>query len=195
MNGEYEDGIGGGVSQVATTVFNAAWEAGLKITARAAHALYISRYPLGRDATVNYPDLDLKFVNDTSKWILVKGWSTDSGITVSLYGTPTGRRVESSAGPLTVRGAPPVERIKDPELPKGRRVVEEEGEPPRSVVVTRKVYLPSGELLYDETWPTYYRGEKRIVRIGTKVEEKEKEKEKDKGKETATTPDVPPPGR
>jgi vancomycin resistance protein YoaR len=189
VGNEYEEDIGGGVSQVATTVFNAAWEAGLKIAERNPHALYIGRYPLGRDATVNYPDLDLKFVNDTSKWILVKGWSTSSGITVSLYGTPTGREVVSSAGPLTVRGAPPVERIEDPELLKGERVVEAEGEPPRSVAVTRKVYLSSGGLLYDETWSTNYRGEKRIVRIGTKEKEKEKEPE------TATAPAVPPPGR
>ena len=62
---EYEEDVGGGVSQVATTVFNAAWEAGLKIAERNPHSLYISRYQLGRDATVNYPDLDLKFINDT----------------------------------------------------------------------------------------------------------------------------------
>jgi vancomycin resistance protein YoaR len=189
VGNEYEEDIGGGVSQVATTVFNAAWEGGLKIAERNPHALYISRYPLGRDATINYPDLDLRFVNDTSNWILVKGWSTSSGITVAFYGTPTGREVASLAGPLTVRGAPPVERIKDPQLPKGERVVEAEGEPPRSVTVTRKVSLPNGELLYDETWTTNYRGEKRIVRIGTKEEKKEKEPE------PATTPEPDPPGR
>ena len=56
INGELQTGLGGGVCQVSTTVFNAAYEAGLKITARTNHALYISHYPLGRDATVNYPD-------------------------------------------------------------------------------------------------------------------------------------------
>ena len=65
INGELQNGLGGGICQVSTTVFNAAFEAGLPITARTNHALYISHYPLGRDATVNYPDLDLKFVNDT----------------------------------------------------------------------------------------------------------------------------------
>ena len=65
VNGELQTGLGGGVCQVSTTVFNAAFEAGLPITARTNHALYISHYPLGRDATVNYPDTDLKFVNDT----------------------------------------------------------------------------------------------------------------------------------
>ena len=65
INGELSTGLGGGVCQVSTTVFNAAYEAGLPITARTNHALYISHYPLGRDATVDYPDIDLKFVNDT----------------------------------------------------------------------------------------------------------------------------------
>ena len=70
INGELQTGLGGGVCQVSTTVFNAAYEAGLPITARTNHALYISHYPLGRDATVNYPDTDLKFVNDTGHWLL-----------------------------------------------------------------------------------------------------------------------------
>ena len=58
INGELQTGLGGGVCQVSTTVVNAAYEAGLPITARTNHALYISHYPLGRDATVNYPDTD-----------------------------------------------------------------------------------------------------------------------------------------
>ena len=62
INGELQNGLGGGICQVSTTVFNAAFEAGLPITARTNHALYICHYPLGRDATVNYPDLDLRFV-------------------------------------------------------------------------------------------------------------------------------------
>ena len=168
IGNEYEEDIGGGVSQVATTVFNAAWEAGVKIIERAPHSLYISRYPLGRDATVNYPDLDLEFRNDTGKWIVVFGGSGDSGITITIAGVPTGRRVESSAGPLTVTGRVPIKRVPDPTLVKGKKVVEEEGSPPRSVTVTRKVYNADGSVLYDEVWRTNYRGEKRVVRVGTK---------------------------
>ena len=65
INGELQNGLGGGICQVSTTVFNAAFEAGLPITARTNHALYISHYPLGRDATVNYPDLDLEVSSTT----------------------------------------------------------------------------------------------------------------------------------
>src|SRR5205814_5289140 len=94
INGELGTGLGGGVCQVSTTVFNAAYDAGLNITARTNHALYISHYPQGRDATVDYPNIDLKFVNDTGRWLLLRTFVTDSSLTVNLYGTPVGRRVE-----------------------------------------------------------------------------------------------------
>ena len=168
VGNEYEEDVGGGVSQVATTIFNAAWEAGLRIVERAPHSLYISRYPDGRDATVNYPDLDLKFENDTPRWLVVFGASGSSGITITIAGPDTGRRVVSSTGPLRVTGNPPVERIKDPTLVVGTQVVEEAGSPPRSIAVKRTVYDRDGSVLRDETWQTNYRGEKRVIRVGTK---------------------------
>ncbi len=167
VGGEYEEDVGGGTSQVATTVFNAAWEAGLKITERNPHALYISRYPDGRDATVNYPDLDLRFLNDTKHWILVEGSYDDAGITVTLLGPRTGRRVLSESGPLEEVAPPKLEKVLDPTLFKGERVVEEEGQPARAITVTRKVYR-GDEILYDEVWNTRYRSESRVVRLGTK---------------------------
>lgn len=168
VNGEYEEGIGGGVSQVATTVFNAAWEAGLKITERAPHALYIARYPVGRDATLNYPDLDLKFVNDTGRPLVVRAFSGAFGIAVSIYGAPTGRRVVSETGDVEVTGPVPVKRVPDATLTVGEEVVDVEGMPPTAVTVTRVVYARDGRVLYDEAWRTSYRGEKRLVRYGTK---------------------------
>jgi vancomycin resistance protein YoaR len=164
---EYAEEIGGGTSQVATTVFNAAWEAGLKITERNPHALYISRYPLGRDATVYWPSLDLKFQNDSTSWVLVKGFAEWDGIRVAIYGGER-RRVESSSGTMTVTGSAPVERVNDPTLPKGRTVVEEAGSVPSRTSVTRTIYAEDGELLRTETWNTSYKGETRVVRVGTK---------------------------
>lgn len=165
---EYEEDVGGGVSQVATTVFNAAWEAGLKIVERNPHSLYISRYQLGRDATVNYPDLDLKFVNDTPKWVYVAGAYGDSGITVSIYGGGPERRVESGEGTIRETGPAPIRRVPDPELLKGQVVVDEPGSPARATTVTRTVYDEDGKVLHDETWNTSYRGEYKVVRVGTK---------------------------
>src|SRR5206468_272592 len=114
INGELQTALGGGVCQVSTTVFNAAYVAGLPITARTNHALYISHYPLGRDATVNYPDTDLKFVNDTSHWLLLRTYVGSSSLIVALYGQPLGRRVESENAPLKDVARPPVKRVPDP---------------------------------------------------------------------------------
>jgi VanW like protein/surface rod structure-forming protein G len=169
INGELETGLGGGVCQVSTTVFNAAFEAGLGITERTNHALYISHYPLGRDATVNYPDTDLKFVNDTSHWLLLRTFVGSSSLTVDLYGTPVHRRVVSEADPLTAAGAVPLREVEDANLLKGQKVVVESGSPPLRTSVHRRVYSPSGKLLHDDVWSSYYQGETRVVKVGTKV--------------------------
>jgi vancomycin resistance protein YoaR len=178
INGELKTGLGGGVCQVSTTVFNAAYEAGLPIVSRTNHALYISHYPQGRDATVNYPDTDLKFTNDTGHWILLRTWVGSSSLTVALYGTPVHRRVVSETSPLVVTGPPPVKRIKDPSLFVGQTVVEESGSSSLKTSNERKVYDADGKLLFDTTFYSSYRGEMRVIRVGTKKRPKD---------ETATT--------
>jgi len=195
IGNEYAEEVGGGTSQVATTAFNAAWEAGLRITERHPHSLYISRYQLGRDATVYWPSLDLKFVNDTKSWVLVKGFAESDGISIAIYGGEE-RRIESSATPLVVTGRVPVERVEDPKLPKGKTVVEEEGSAPTRTTATREIYSGDGELIRSETWTTNYEGETRIVRVGTKaVAKPEKPKSQDPsptGPETTTPATTPP---
>jgi len=170
IGNEYAEEVGGGTSQVATTVFNAAWEAGLEITERHPHSLYISRYQLGRDATVYWPSLDLKFENDTSSWLLVKGYVESDAIHVVIYGGER-RRIESSATPLVYTGSAPREYVKDETLPKGERVIEQEGSRPSRTTATREIYGPHGKLIDTETWTTSYKGETRIIRIGTKAPE------------------------
>jgi len=175
INGELQTGLGGGVCQVSTTVFNAAYEAGLPILARTNHALYIDHYPQGRDATVNYPDIDLKFVNDTGSWLLVRTWVGSSSLTVALYGTPVHRRVVSETKPLVVTGPAPVKKMRDPTLFAGERVVEEAGEPARATSVRRRVYDESGKLLYDAVFYSSYRGEHTVLRVGTKPRPKDEQ--------------------
>jgi vancomycin resistance protein YoaR len=190
INGELQNGIGGGVCQVSTTVFNAAFDAGLPIEERTNHALYIDHYPLGRDATVNFPDLDLKFTNDTGKWLLLRTFVGSGSLTVNFYGTPQNRRVESETAPLTVTGSTPLKTIKDPTMLKGERVVEQGGSPPRETSVHRTVYDPNGELLYETTWRSYYVAEPTVVRVGTKVPPPPPKK---KPKKTQPPPATEPP--
>jgi vancomycin resistance protein YoaR len=169
INGEVTTGLGGGVCQVSTTVFNAAFDAGLKITARTNHALYISHYPQGRDATVDYPDTDLKFVNDTSHWLLLRTFVGSSSLTVTLYGTPTHRKVESTTSPLVVHGVPPVKKTIDKTLKPGEKVVDDPGVPAMSTSVTRDVYAADGKLIDHDVWYSSYRATPKLVRIGPKL--------------------------
>jgi vancomycin resistance protein YoaR len=168
INGELKSGIGGGVCQVSTTTFNAAFFAGLPIAERTNHALYISHYPQGRDATVDYPGIDLKFKNDTTAWLLLRTFVGTGSLTVTLYGTPQNRKVEYETAPLVVTGAMPIKRIKDPTLKKGKQEVDQPGAPRLSTSVRRKVYDAGGKLLYDTTWRSNYDAETEIVRVGTK---------------------------
>ena len=191
INGEVTTGLGGGVCQVSTTIFNAAYEAGLKITDRTNHALYISHYPQGRDATVDYPDVDLKFVNDTPRWILLRTFVGSYSLVVNLYGAPIHRRIVSQTRPLVESGPPPVKRIPDPALFKGQTYVEDTGEPPRSTSVRRLVYTASGKLLYDNTWYSAYRSEPKIVHFGTKTRPAPRPKKKKKGPSGPSGPTGP----
>lgn len=87
-NGEHVDEIGGGISQFATTTFNAAYFAGLDIDVYQAHSEYFDRYPRGREATMGYPAPDLKFTNSTPYGILIWTSYTNTSLTVTLYSTP-----------------------------------------------------------------------------------------------------------
>ena len=193
INGELKNGLGGGVCQVSTTTFNAAYEAGLSITDRTNHALYISHYPQGRDATVNYPDTDLKFVNDTEHWLWLRTFVSPSSLTVALYGTPQNRRVESEGSPLEETGAPKVKRIPDPNMLVGQTVLEESGQPSRATSVRRRVYDSDGKLMYDHTWYSSYTSEPRVIRYGTKPLPEPEPKEQKKKPVPPPPPPPPPP--
>ncbi len=101
VNGVVVNQVGGGISQFATTLFNAAFFAGLDIPDYMMHSLYISRYPYGREATLYYPSVDLKITNNTPHGILLWPTWTDDSITVTLYSSPwiVGEQTGQSAVP------------------------------------------------------------------------------------------------
>jgi vancomycin resistance protein YoaR len=91
--GEFFDDYGGGVSQLATTTYNAGFFGGYKDVTHQPHTIYIDRYPAGREATVNYGSIDLQFQNDTSHGVLIRTYYSDTSITVTFYGDNDGRTV------------------------------------------------------------------------------------------------------
>ena len=98
---------------------------------------------------------------------------------MNLYGAPQHRRVESEVGDLRVVGSPPTTWRKDPTITKGQRVVAEAGSSPLATSVRRRVYSAGGKLLYDNTWYSSYRGEKKVILVGTKPKPEPKPKAKD----------------
>ncbi len=105
-NATHDHDIGGGVSQFATTLFNAAFFGGLDLVDYQSHSLIISRYPTGREATISWEKPDLKIRNNTPYGVLLWPTYTDTSLTVTLYSTKwvsgeqTGQTTEPK-GPCT----------------------------------------------------------------------------------------------
>lgn len=97
-DGKIVDSIGGGVSQFSTTLYNAAYLAGLQIDAHRPHSFYIDRYPPGREATLNFPDIDMAWTNDTTAPVLIRTATDTTSVVASIYGTDHGRRVHVQTG-------------------------------------------------------------------------------------------------
>ncbi len=149
--------IGGGVCQTATTLFNDAFELGLPILARTNHNLYLSHYPLGRDATVSWGGPDFRFRNDLKHGLLIKTTYTDATLTFTFYGTDEHRRIVSETGPQTNWRGPSMNYALDPRAPRGSvKVVAGTGEQGFDVSVSRKVYDAQGKLLRTNTFRSHY---------------------------------------
>ncbi|MDQ3896839.1 MAG: VanW family protein [Actinomycetota bacterium] len=105
-NYKFTEDVGGGISQFATTIFNAAFFAGLDIPSYYMHGIYISRYPYGRESTISYPSPDVKIRNNTPYGVLIWPTYTETSITVTMYSTKyvsgeqTGQTTEKR-GPCT----------------------------------------------------------------------------------------------
>lgn len=86
VDGKFVPGLGGGICQVSSTLYNVGLLANLSVVQRSNHDLAISYVPLGQDATVAYPDLDLKFNNNSDGYLLLRAWTTSNAVTIQLYG-------------------------------------------------------------------------------------------------------------
>jgi hypothetical protein len=91
----FVDSVGGGISQVATMLYNGAFFAGLELLEHQPHSLYIDRYPLGREATISWGGPELIFRNDWPAGVLIALKAGPSSITVRFFSSRLGRRVET----------------------------------------------------------------------------------------------------
>lgn len=163
ISGEYVQDFGGGICQVATTVFNAAYEAGLPILERNNHMFHSASYPAGRDAAIAYPSLDLKWENDTSAEIILLTSYTDSSVTVSLYGVSPEREVTTETGERYTGASFETKREVDDKLAPGSEYVKTIGEDGSSITVVRTVKNKAGEVLFEDTFSSYYSPKNEVI--------------------------------
>jgi vancomycin resistance protein YoaR len=164
-------GVGGGICQVSTTLFNAVFFAGLPVVERWPHSFHIDHYPMGRDATVSYGSQDFRFRNDTDQMLLMsvtagEGWVEVVLAAPSWSRTVDYRTIQVGELMLPVSSAEKPRLLQDPSLPVGSRSDLEEGVPGRSTAVTRFVHGPDGQLLVEDLFESVYAPKDYIVRVG-----------------------------
>jgi vancomycin resistance protein YoaR len=138
----------------------------VKLVAHQAHQFYISRYPMGREATVSWGGPELIFRNDWPAAILIEVSASDSAITVRFYSRRLGRRVETETGKPYAYTAPRTIRTLNSSLPPGATTtVQSSGESGFTVQYTRKVYRGS-ELLANEHYTVRYDPQNAILEVG-----------------------------
>jgi vancomycin resistance protein YoaR len=165
FQGEIRPELGGGVSQFATTMYNAAFFSGIEILQHRAHSLYISRYPLGREATLNYPSIDLRIRNNTDNGIFIHTSYTSTSITVSLYGNNGGRTVSAVMGdPYNFRDYS-TRRRDNNNLPSGRERTVQSGQQGYQVTVQR--VIRGGGIDRTERITTTYQPRPEVIEVGT----------------------------
>ena len=164
FDGEFRDDVGGGVSQFATTMFNAIFFGGYRFETYKAHSYYISRYPAGREATISWPRPDLAFTNNSKSGILIRTNYSNTQITVSFYGDKEGKVVVAEAGERTNPTKPETQRKSNPDLPPGQERVTQEGAPGFDIVVTRIIRQDGEESSH--RFFTRYKAQPKIIEVG-----------------------------
>lgn len=169
VDGVLRQGVGGGICQFATTLFNAVFFAGLPVTERHPHTFAIDHYPVGRDAAVSWGSADMAFRNDTGTPLMVRCWTGKGSLSVVIVGD-TGREVTYTTGrmrsvrrPSTTRTSPRV--VEDPDVARGV-VTREPGARGYSITVKRTVRR-DGKLLFVDRFVSTYEPRDWVRRVGT----------------------------
>lgn len=163
-----QKGVGGGVCQVSTTAFRAAFWSGVNITERNQHSYRVGWYeangePVGFDAAVFDPGVDLKFVNDSPGYILIGADVTPDTLTVTFYGTKLPGEVKLEGPAITNKQSPPPDVYEvDTRLPAGTKKQVETAHAGLNTLITRRIVVPGQPDKVDQfssaykPWPNWY---------------------------------------
>lgn len=184
-NGRTIKGVGGGVCQVSTTLFRTVFFAGFPVLERIPHAYRVSYYErtagggrdskwAGMDATVYFPLVDFKFVNDSPYYILMETYFTSNSLTWKFYSTSDGRSVEwNTTGPVNIVPAPEPLFEPNPEMSEGQIKQVDWAADGSDVTVSRTVYK-DGAIYLTDTFKTHYEPWQAICQFGPGTKNVEK---------------------
>lgn len=165
--------LGGGMCSSSTTLFNAALRAGLQMGQRGNHTYYITRYPLGLDATVwkaGSAVQDMSFTNDTNGPILIRGIKTHSGltgfVTYQIWGVPDGRTVSLGAPMVSNVVRAVTNTVPVSTLPHGVRKQTEWPSNQMDTAVARVVRNAAGQVIHQEVWRSHYILWNGLIQVG-----------------------------
>lgn len=166
VNGEFVPGLAGGICQVSSTLYNTGLFANLAVTQRSNHDLAISYAPLGQDATVAYPDLDLKFNNNSGGYLLVRTRTNYNSVTIEMYGkVKPGQEVFIGN---TIESVLPVveKRLVDETMAHGTSVLKQQGQPGYIVKSTRTVKVNGAIVSNEPLKQSRYQALPKVFSVG-----------------------------
>lgn len=166
LNGKFVPGIGGGICQVSSTLYQAVLRAGLGIEQRRNHSLPVAYLPLGHDATYATDAIDFKFRNTTGKSLIIRTSVENKKLTIKLFGTmPNNESYEIESVTLdTIQ--PKTQQSVNPALPVGKTVIVDKGKP-GYVVETFRTHLRDGKVVSRErVSKDTYRAQPTLIEIG-----------------------------
>jgi len=143
LNGKLVPGVGGGICQVSSTLYNAVLRAGLEIVERRNHSLPVSYVPLGQDATFASGHINFKFRNNSQHYVLIRTYADEQQITVKLFGSAPDDIMYAVESNTLETLEPPVKYVLNPTLPAGKQQKISTGKP-GYVVETYRLKLQNG---------------------------------------------------
>lgn len=167
VNGEYVQGTGGGICQVSSTLYNAVLLSNLEIIERKPHEVVVSYVPPGQDATINYPNLDFKFRNNSPGLIYLRTDIKQGELTVRIWGKKTGKSVRIERQ-VEKEIAFKIEDRLDSKLQAGRIIQDQKGVNGIVVNTWQIIKDVNGEETKHFLGRDWYAPTNRILRIGTR---------------------------
>lgn len=192
VNNELVEGLGGGICQVSTTLYNAVLKAELQVDERHPHTLTVSYVDHSKDAAIAEGLFDFKFTNDTEYPIYIEGYAGGGTVSFAVYGhdtRPENRTLVFESKTIETYEPDEPEEIKDDTLEEGKTVVEQEAHTGYYAELWKHIYIDGVLQESVRVNQSQYQKTRAKIRVGTKKKKEEKEEKEDKKKTEKTTED------